>query len=61
MLCSAMPCPSDCRRLFPYICVCVRVSLVVARLAEGIAQPFETLVETISGCGAGRLDVLEHY
>jgi len=31
--------------------------LVVAGLAEGVAQPFETLVQTVSRGGAGRLDV----
>jgi hypothetical protein len=33
-------------------------SLVVASLAERVAQPFEALVETITGCSASRLDVL---
>jgi hypothetical protein len=33
--------------------------LVVAGLAERVAQPFETLIQTVTGCGAGRLDVLE--
>jgi hypothetical protein len=33
--------------------------LVVAGLAERVAQPFETLVKTVTGCGASRLDVLE--
>jgi hypothetical protein len=33
--------------------------LVVAGLAERVAQPFETLVQTVAGCGAGGLDVLE--
>jgi hypothetical protein len=32
--------------------------LVVASLAERVAQPFETLVQTVTGCGARRLDVL---
>jgi hypothetical protein len=32
--------------------------LVVAGLAERVAQPFQTFVETISGGGAGGLDVL---
>lgn len=27
-------------------------------LAERVAQPFQTLVETVSGSGAGGLDVL---
>jgi hypothetical protein len=34
-------------------------SLVVASLAERVAQPFETLIQTITGCGASGLDVLE--
>jgi hypothetical protein len=34
------------------------VDLVVAGLAERVAQPFETLVETISARSAGGLDVL---
>lgn len=32
--------------------------LVVAGLAETVAQPFETLVQTVSGGGASGLDVL---
>ena len=32
--------------------------LRVARFSERIAQPFQTLVETISGSSAGRLDEL---
>lgn len=31
----------------------VGMRLVVAGLAERVAQPLETLVETVSGCGAG--------
>jgi len=31
----------------------------VSGLAERIAQPFETFVKTVSGCGAGGLDVLK--
>lgn len=34
-------------------------TLVVASLAERVAQPFETLVETVSGGSASGLDVLE--
>jgi hypothetical protein len=33
--------------------------LVVAGLAERVAQPFETLIQTVTRCGAGGLDVLE--
>jgi hypothetical protein len=33
-------------------------SLVVASLAERVAQPFETLIQTVTGCGASGLDVL---
>ena len=33
-------------------------SLVVAGLAEGVGQPLETLVQTVTGCSTGRLDVL---
>jgi hypothetical protein len=33
--------------------------LAVASLAERVREPLETLVETVSGGGAGRLDVLE--
>jgi len=33
--------------------------LGVASLAEGVAEPFETFVKTISRCGAGRLNVLD--
>jgi hypothetical protein len=36
-----------------------RGALVVAGLAKGVAQPFETLVQTVTGCSASRLDVLE--
>jgi hypothetical protein len=36
-----------------------RGGLVVAGLAERVAQPFETLVQTVTGCGASGLDVLE--
>ena len=36
-----------------------RGGLVVAGLAERVAQPFETLVQTVTGCSASRLDVLE--
>lgn len=36
----------------------VRDDLVVAGLAERVAQPFETLVETVSGSSASGLDVL---
>jgi len=32
-------------------------NLVVASLAERVAQPLETLVKTVTGCGASRLDV----
>lgn len=32
--------------------------LVVTGFAKGVAEPFETLVQTVSGCGASRLDVL---
>lgn len=32
--------------------------LLVASLAERVAQPFQTLVQTVTGSGAGRLDVL---
>jgi hypothetical protein len=32
--------------------------LVVTSLAERGGQPFETLVQTVTGCSAGRLDVL---
>lgn len=32
--------------------------LVVTGLAEGVGQPLETLVQTVTGCSAGRLDVL---
>jgi hypothetical protein len=39
--------------------IIVRGALVVAGLAERVAQPFETLVQTVTGCGASRLDVLE--
>lgn len=34
--------------------------LIVACFAQRVAEPFQTLVETVSGGGAGRLDVLEH-
>ena len=34
-------------------------NLVVSGLAEGVAQPLETLVETVSGGSASRLDVLQ--
>lgn len=34
------------------------VHLVVTRLAERVTQPFESFVETITGCSASRLDVL---
>jgi hypothetical protein len=34
------------------------IVLLVASLSESGGEPFETLVETISGCGTGRLDVL---
>jgi hypothetical protein len=39
--------------------VVTRGGLVVAGLAERVAQPFETLVQTVTGCGASGLDVLE--
>lgn len=32
--------------------------LVVAGLAEGVGEPLETLVQTVTGCSASRLDVL---
>lgn len=32
--------------------------LLVTRLAEGSGEPLETLVQTVSGSSAGRLDVL---
>ena len=35
------------------------VRLVVARLAERVAQPLQTLVETVTGGSAGGLDVLD--
>lgn len=38
--------------------VCASLLLLVAGLAERVAQPFETLVQTVSGSGAGGLDVL---
>lgn len=34
-------------------------ALVVASLAERVAQPLETLVETVTGGSASRLDVLK--
>ncbi len=34
--------------------------LVMAGLAQRVAEPFETFVETVSGGGAGGLDVLSH-
>lgn len=45
----------DCQRP----CVDEAGGLVVASLAEGVAQPLETLVETVTGGGAGGLDVLQ--
>jgi hypothetical protein len=33
--------------------------LVVASLAERVAQPFKTLIQTVTRCGASGLDVLE--
>lgn len=36
----------------------VMVRLLVAGLAEGVAEPLETFVETVTGGSAGRLDVL---
>jgi hypothetical protein len=38
---------------------CARSVLVVAGLAERVAQPLETLVQTVAGCGASGLDVLK--
>lgn len=38
---------------------CAYDALVVAGLAERVAQPFETLVQTVTRCGASGLDVLE--
>jgi len=32
----------------------------MAGLAQRVAEPFETFVETVSGGGAGGLDVLSH-
>jgi hypothetical protein len=32
--------------------------LGVTGFAEGIAQPFESFIETITGCGTGGLDIL---
>jgi hypothetical protein len=40
-------------------CRHARVGLVVAGLAERVAQPFETLIQTVTGRGASGLDVLE--
>lgn len=37
----------------------MRDSLVVASLAQGVAQPLETLVKTVTGGSASRLDVLD--
>lgn len=34
------------------------VFLLVTSLSESGGEPFETLVQTISGCGTSRLDVL---
>jgi len=34
--------------------------LRVSGLAEGVAEPFKTLVETVTGGSAGGLDVLGH-
>ena len=31
----------------------MRPDLVVASLAQGVAEPFETFVETVAGGGAG--------
>ena len=36
----------------------VTLPLLVAGLAEGVAEPLETLVETVTGGGASGLDVL---
>ena len=38
-----------------------RNRLVVASLAQRVAEPLETLVETVTGRGAGRLNVLRVY
>lgn len=35
-----------------------REDLVVAGLAERVGQPLKTLVQTVTGCGASRLNVL---
>ena len=36
----------------------VTLPLLVAGLAEGVAEPLQTFVETVTGSGAGGLDVL---
>ena len=36
----------------------VEISLVVPGLSERIAQPLQSFVEAISGCGASGLDIL---
>lgn len=37
---------------------CSSALLLVPSLAEGSGEPLETFVETVTGGGAGRLDVL---
>jgi hypothetical protein len=34
------------------------IFLLVTRLSEGVGEPLETLVETVTGGGTGGLDVL---
>lgn len=36
----------------------VLILLLVTRLSEGVGEPLETLVQTISGRSAGGLDIL---
>ena len=48
----------DFARIVRWRILCAGAHLLVASLAEGVAEPLQTLVKTVTGGSASRLDVL---
>jgi hypothetical protein len=48
----------DFARIVRWRVCCAGAHLLVAGLAEGVAEPLQTLVKTVTGGSASRLDVL---
>ena len=49
----------DFARIVRWRVLCAGAHLLVASLAEGVAEPLQTLVKTVTGGSASRLDVLQ--